>query len=950
MYICITHLNVQSFCNKFFSVTCMIEQYNIDILCISETFLTNDKIPPPISNYTLYRLDRSYEQSNKISGGGVAIIASDKYDSKIYNLKCDEIIKYTSRVECLVISVSCGKTKAILIASIYRPPKYDIVTVQADIEAIQLICDELNKTNKQYILTGDFNLKHDWCYSMLEHVMKSYNAKQIVNEPTRNHALLDLIITNKPHTCIETTIFDPQISDHKAVSTLLHISKQTKPKKTFSFRDFKHINLDKLYDELCEHLDTYEPDLSIDSTFDQLVHIITSITQSCAPLRTKSVVEYSNITKLSDSTKTEIHLRDKLYKLMNTNNSKHFADRYALQKRYVKKLILRDCKNYVQAYVDKKGIWPTINMFYKSKTKPNIPFSADEINEHFTKICNKPLQIHDTDEDINLLHDNKFKLDSIHKVELLYAWKRMRNKQSTSTDSTGMCNLVFNLLMKSSRFQDVILDFLNMSIHECVVPAKMKIAKIVSIPKCAKPQSLNDMRPISILPVMSKLLEKCVYLQLRRHITTNNILYTHQYGFRPGHSAEHAELYVVNKAKTAIQHGNMLAVVSLDVKKAFDTINRKLLFKKLETFNIDSAWFRAYMDGRQQYVQLNDTKSKTSNTLRGIVQGGCISSIAFALYINNLYESLKHSEIVLFADDSQTCKEIDICNVASDMNNLQQDCTAIVNWFTENDLELNASKTELIIHSSKKNKPLAMRQKISISECEISCSEQVKSLGLIKDQLLTWKPHIDVTTKKANKSLWKLRCLKPVLNFSQMKLAIETLILTQVYYMSIVWGSAYKKYLKPINKIIKDAHYMLTSESPTSSTTTEWLYIEEMHKYKALTLSYLSIHKLTPPRFQNIINCAALSIKNTRSGEVCYVENIMCTDYLQLYMTKMWAQIDKKTRASSSAAEFKNSVKTQIISARKINESGCDCDTNCLDEVLTYVQFLYSDVTLNQTT
>ncbi len=183
-----------------------------------------------------------------------------------------------------------------------------------------------------------------------------------------------------------------------------------------------------------------------------------------------------------------------------------------------------------------------------------------------------------------------------------------------------------------------------------------------------------------------------------------------------------------------------------------------------------------------------------------------------------------------------------------------------------------------------------------------------------------------------------------------MKQAIETLILTQVYYMCIVWGSAYKKHLNVINKIIRDAHYLLTSESPTSSTTSEWLYVEEMHKYKILTLAYLSMHKQTPPRFQNTINCEALSTKNTRSGEVCYVENNMCNEYLQLYMTKMWAKLDTKTRALSNVKDFKSAVQKQIISRRKVNESGCDCDTNCLDEVLNYVQFLYSDTTQTQAT
>ncbi len=191
------------------------------------------------------------------------------------------------------------------------------------------------------------------------------------------------------------------------------------------------------------------------------------------------------------------------------------------------------------------------------------------------------------------------------------------------------------------------------------------------------------------------------------------------------------------------------------------------------------------------------------------------------------------------------------------MDALQKDCSDIVDWFTQNDLELNASKTELMIHSSKKNQSIAKLQKIYINECEIKCSDQVKSLGLIKDQLLTWKPHIEHVSKKATKSLWKLRCLKPVLTYDQMKLAIETLILTQVYYMAIVWGNAPKKYLKCINKIIKDAYYLLDNGLSTS----EWLFIEEMHQYQSLVLSHASVQKFTPPCFFNIINCAALKRK-----------------------------------------------------------------------------------------
>lgn len=103
------------------------------------------------------------------------------------------------------------------------------------------LCDQLSKTNKSYILTSDFNLKHDWCLIMLEHVRKSYNPKKIVNEPTRHDSLLDLIITIRPLSRIEKAIFNLQISDHKAVCRTLHTYKQHKPKATFKYRDFKNI-------------------------------------------------------------------------------------------------------------------------------------------------------------------------------------------------------------------------------------------------------------------------------------------------------------------------------------------------------------------------------------------------------------------------------------------------------------------------------------------------------------------------------------------------------------------------------------------------------------------------------------------------------------------------------------------------------------------------------------
>ncbi len=819
-------------------------------------------------------------------------------------------------------------------------------TIKSDVNAIRLICDELSKTGKMYILTGDFNLKHGWCYSLLEHMMKSYNIKQIVTEPTRGNALLDLIITNQPAMCINTNVTNPHLSDHCAVSTYINIQKQKKMKISFTFRDYKNINDNNLYTELNDCMANYTTTDSIHTSFDKFLNIITSITDKHAPIRNKTIFKHTKITKLSENTKNELFKRDQLYKLAKRDTSTACQLAYKKQKQLVKKLISEDSKSYIQTSMTEKGVWPVLTALTKAKTKINIPFSPDEINTHFTNICNRPTTRSSNAISFEVTNSDTFKVSEVSAAELAYVWRRMKNKQSTGTDSLGMSNYMFNLLMNSNIFRNVFLNILNMSITQCEVPYKLKIAKIIAIPKCEKPLTLNDVRPISILPVISKVLEKCVYLQLRRFISKHDILYTHQYGFRPKHSTEHAELYILDKAKTAIQRNNMYAVVALDVKKAFDTVNRNIFYGKLESYNICSSWFKAYLSDRQQYVQVDNCKSTISTTIRSVPQGGCLSSIAFAIYINDLYKAIKHSELVLFADDSQTCKEININNIQCDMSTLQNDCNYIVEWFTQNDLELNASKTELIVHSSKKNRDVALQQCISVNGHQIKCSESMKSLGLIKDQMLLWNLHTDHIVKKASKSLWKLRCLKPLLTKQQLKLAIETLLLTQIYYICVVWGEASKKYLKRINKIVKDAYRLLTNGSSTSDC--EWLYIEEMYLYKSLILCFSANQKISPPSFFNIVNHSAIQKKETRSGNVRYVCKDSCKSYLVYNMTKMWAQCSENTSHSDNINVFKDSIKNEIIARRPKSE--VSCDQNIIDEVLEYIRLLYTRTNPNQTT
>src|SRR5207302_9381924 len=129
---------------------------------------------------------------------------------------------------------------------------------------------------------------------------------------------------------------------------------------------------------------------------------------------------------------------------------------------------------------------------------------------------------------------------------------------------------------------------------------------------------------------------------------------------------------------------------------------REMLYKKLAQYNIDYRWFKAYNDNRLQYVHSRDM-SKVITTYRGLCQGGCLSGILFALFINDMHDVISsgESDVVLFVDDSQTMRELESDKLDVDLKKLEIDCNVVVNWFHENDLALNKEKTELIIHCNK---------------------------------------------------------------------------------------------------------------------------------------------------------------------------------------------------------------------------------------------------------
>ena len=875
------HINIHSLpakIDKLRTLISSLQNINIEIqfLLLCETFLSDN-------NYNLYKIP-GYNLicKNRPTGkrGGIAMYIKDNIN---YRIRPDLEINIEKEFESLFIDTTINNEN-IIVGEIYRVPN---TNEKVSIARYELILKQIQNTKARVLLGTDQNfdylkiLNHRNTYDLFNHFLSSglIPTTTIPSRITHTSAtLIDNIYVDLRHDIRHihsgTLIYD--ISDHLPIFFFYgKIAKQKSKSMVFSCRKLDNNNMKLITEDLAKRDFTFIHTLSVDNAYENFTKLLTDIIDIHAPIKEikihprKIIYNPWMTPALLQSSKTLNKLYRKQLDKPRTHSSHLQYTTYRQTYNKLKRLRKKEYyTNLFENYKDDiRKTWRTLNSI---SGRPNDKSSINEIfcinkrktddqNEIANGFCKYFSEVGKTfAEKIpppeHLFHtylsstENKRSLflfptdpDEINKL-----LSSLKPKKSSGHDN------ISTLFLKGIKNQisDPLSALINKSLEAGYVPNIFKLAKVTPIYKAKNVQELTNYRPISLLPSMSKILEKIIHKRLYNFLNSQNLFYPSQYGFRPKHSTINAITEFTSHVLTSFENQEHSLSVFLDLSKAFDTIDHSILLRKLSHYGIRGValdWFRSYLSGRKQFVNFKGINSNILEVNCGVPQGSVLGPLLFIIYTNDLPNTIKYSKCILFADDTTmfySTKHPDEL-----YKNISQDLHALSDWFKANKLSLNVNKTSYIIFKSPKvhTNP----QTLKIGTEIIEQTNTAKFLGIMIDDKLNWHKHIDYCKNKISSGLYALNISKHILSLQHLKCLYHTLVHPHITYGLFLWGSTHTNYIHKLEVLQNKSVRSVTNSKYNDSSWPIYkklkvLPLSKLHQMETAKLMYLNQKRELP--------------------------------------------------------------------------------------------------------
>lgn len=796
------HMNAETLLNKLYLVKFALHHF--DFVTISETAL-NQLCDASLLNWpgkVYYRMDRNYNKS-----GGLIVYVRECL--KDFVTVIDEHCSINTNIEILTLDVSIPNNRALRLITVYRPHS----------GKPQIFCDLLNNalhSKKENWVLGDINANFkdgsDLRAIPIKEMCRNVNLTWLVTDITRPNksntrgTTIDNILTDCKYVSLHGVI-DVLISDHHPVFAIRKKKSVINEYITIYGRDYSNFNLNAFIVYLNTH--DWSP-LYNAVTTDEKVDFYLSVVNSyldCHHPYVKKKVKNPNTPWMDDSLQTLMDTRDqycknyKRYgKICDYEKAKQFRIKVTRQTRLSK-------AQHVQSQLKIAGkntwkFWQRLHKYLKPPKNATAPkftdingkpvqHIADFINDYFTNICNNLCKAHNLtmptltapnpSSNITLKDDEK--IDIIDLASVVQE-VNIHKPSGLPKISTGILkDYMLNTLPE-------FLHICNHSLETSTFPSIFKKATITPIPKTGDLSQIKNWRPISILPIPGKIMEKLVYQKLMKIIEQNHLLQDYQYGFRKDRSTGDAIFDFTNDVLKAHDSDQFVACTFYDATKAFDCVNHAVLISILREYKLPEIyieWIHSYLYNRKQRVitrkntyydttETNENGTETHVTnfeesilvsqlltvADGVPQGSQIGPPLYIIYSSKIGRKTKYCTIKLFADDLLMYSihknpKIALSHLQIDMSQLDVD-------FDDIGQITNIEKSKFMWIHSKRVLHLAISDVPKIKGQTIQEVQVFTYLGAKFDRFLTFEPFLKDMIKKANFAGFKLAKIRYLIN------------------------------------------------------------------------------------------------------------------------------------------------------------------------------------------
>ena len=831
------HYNCRSYLSKVEEIHNICLKLKPSVLCLTETWLDSStdhgaNIP---DGYNIIRHDRTDEfkqKYGKTNGGGVAVLYRKEY--KVRKLIPSEM------EETLWIEVKAKQN--ITIGVVYRGSYTDLLLEGENGTILEQQLNTAAEKNNKVVVVGDFNCDTDTetpdtKTKTLKEIFDSNSMCQLINKPTRidmekNKATtIDHIWTAPDANLTTDTGTVEGISDHTGLYAILNTSKVKPQPQKIKFRCYKNYSQENFNEDLNNALQDSRLNELIESKHlnaatESWVKIFLDTADRHAPIREKTVNEKKQhvpwYTSELEQLLAEKSKRLQLYwldgYLKDLKLVKVISNKITHLKRKLKRTFYRD--KIEQYDGEPKKMWKVLKEIVSIDSRPqNIEPEflsqnrANDFNHYFATVgttiqekLNTKAEVersrHQPDQtrhqNTAADRDNRNPKSQTKPQTQQFSFKPESEQtivkliDRIKTDvAVGYDNINAKLLKESKTvIAESLTKLVNLSYETQKFPNCMKKAIVRPIHKKESTEEPSNYRPLSILPVLSKVFERSATDQLVNFLESNNILNNIQHAYRKFHSTHTCLSEITNYLYEQLDEGNYVGIASIDLSKAFDTISHKLLLQKLSKLGLGEHsinWCGSYLKERTQQTKFSNFLSNEETVTAGVPQGSILGPVLFICFTNELPYYFSNCKIMSYADDSQilvsatTCKQV--------KHQLEELIKTAQTWYTENSLLINATKTEVMIVNRKApNENLQIEVTENGIRKKIQPQTSIKVLGVHLDHQLNWNTQVQAVNKKAKLAIRKLSRVNHLVPIKTGILLYNALVASHFNYADTVWG------------------------------------------------------------------------------------------------------------------------------------------------------------------